>query len=83
MPNLSLGQRNLQAEAMDAPNLPREEHEQALRGLARLNRCSGVAYAMYRRLKRIALTRANQSLHLVDVASGAGDIPVQLSLIHI
>lgn len=77
MPNLSLGQRNLQAEAMDAPNLPREEHEQALRGLARLNRCSGVAYTMYKRLKRLALTRANQSLHLVDVASGAGDIPVQ------
>lgn len=76
MPHRSLRQRNLQAEAMDDPDLPRDEHESALRGLARLNRCSGVAQAMYRRLKRIALSRANQSLHLLDVASGSGDVPL-------
>ncbi|MCP4504519.1 MAG: hypothetical protein GY822_31820, partial [Deltaproteobacteria bacterium] len=77
MPNLSLGHRNLQAEAMDDPDLPRDEHELALRGLARLNRCSGVASAMYRRLKRLAMSRENQSLRLLDVASGSGDVPLR------
>ncbi len=77
MPNLSLGQRNLQAEVMDDPDLPRDEHELALRGLARLNRCSGVTSAMYRRLKRLAMIRENQSLHLLDVASGSGDVPLR------
>jgi 2-polyprenyl-3-methyl-5-hydroxy-6-metoxy-1,4-benzoquinol methylase len=77
MPNQSLGQRNLQAEAMDDPDLPRDEHELALRGLARLNRCSGVASAMYRRLRRLAMTREQQTLHLLDVASGSGDVPLR------
>ena len=77
MLNLSLGQRNLQPESMDDPDLPRDEHELALRGLARLNRCSGVASAMYRRLRRLAMTRENQTLHLLDVASGSGDVPLR------
>ncbi|MAI31308.1 MAG: hypothetical protein CBE00_02640 [Planctomycetaceae bacterium TMED240] len=77
MPNLSLAHRNLQAEAMDDPDLPRDEHELALRGLARLNRCSGVASAMYRRLRRLAMTSENQTLHLLDVASGSGDVPLR------
>ena len=77
MPNLSLRQRNLQPEVMDDPHLPRDAHEQALRGLARLNRCSGVASAMYRRLKRLAMNHETRSLRLLDVASGSGDVPLR------
>ena len=77
MPKLSLRQRNLQPEVMDDPNLPRDAHEQALRGLARLNRCSGVASAMYRRLKRIAMNHETRSIRLLDVASGSGDVPLR------
>ena len=77
MPDLNLAQRNLQPELMDDPNLPRDDHELALRGLARLNRCSGVASAMYRRIRRLAMTRDDRKLHLLDVASGSGDVPLR------
>jgi len=76
MSDRTLGKRNLQPEMMDDPSLPRDEHLLALRGLARLNRCSGVASAMYRRLRRLALARHDRSLALLDIASGAGDVPL-------
>ncbi|TWU24431.1 hypothetical protein Pla52o_23580 [Novipirellula galeiformis] len=68
-------QRNLQPELMDDPALPRGEHKLALAGLARLNRFSGVAGVMYRQLRRIARDRS-RPLRILDVASGAGDVPV-------
>ena len=76
MSDRTLEQRHLQPEMMDDPHLPRDEHLLALRGLARLNRCSGVASAMYRRIRRIALARHDRTLTLLDVASGAGDVPL-------
>ena len=76
MSDRTLEQRHLQPEMMDDPHLPRDEHLLALRGLARLNRCSGVASAMYRRIRRIALARHDRTLRLLDVASGAGDVPL-------
>lgn len=77
MPDFNLRTRNLQPELMDDPDLPRDDHEAALRGLARLNRCSGVASAMYRRIKRIAMGRRDRKLTLLDVASGSGDVPLR------
>jgi len=76
MSDRNLGKRNLQPEMMDDPNLPRDEHLLALRGLARLNRCSGVASVLYRRIRRLAMSRHNRSLTLLDIASGAGDVPL-------
>lgn len=63
---------------MDDPHLTKPERERALAGWARLNRISGVAGAMYRHLRRYALTSAgdNRPLTILDVASGAGDIPL-------
>ncbi len=68
--------RDRQPELMDDPNLPRDEHQRALRGLARLNRSSGVAGTMYRHLRRHAMVRENRMLNILDVASGGGDVPL-------
>ena len=69
-------QRDRQPEQMDAPNLPKDEHLRALAGLARLNRVSGVATAMYRQLRRHAVALGDRPLNVLDVASGGGDVPV-------
>jgi len=69
-------QRSLQPERMDDPSLPPEEHRRALRGLTRLNHISGVAKAMYRHLHQYALSNCPRSLKILDVASGAGDVPI-------
>lgn len=69
-------QRDRQPEMMDDPSLPEDEHLRALAGLARLNRISGVAGAMYRYLRVHALSRGNRPLCVLDVASGSGDLPI-------
>ena len=68
-------QRDRQPEMMDAPGLPDEAHQRALIGLARLNRVSGTAGGMYRRLRRY-LPSGQSRIRVLDVASGAGDIPI-------
>jgi 2-polyprenyl-3-methyl-5-hydroxy-6-metoxy-1,4-benzoquinol methylase len=68
--------RDRQPEWMDDPSLSRADHLAALAGLARLNRLSGVGRLMYRHIRRQAMARANRRLTLLDVASGAGDIPI-------
>ena len=67
--------RDRQPELMDDPNLPTAEHRKALAGLTRLNRFSGIAGTMYRRLRRYAGI-GGESVRILDVASGAGDIPI-------
>ncbi len=69
-------QRNLQHELMDDPHLPRDQHELALKGLSRLNRYTGVARLMYRHLRRRVDVTAQRPLRILDVASGAGDVPI-------
>ncbi len=67
--------RDRQPELMDDPSLPASERRQAMAGLARLNRVSGIAGTMYRRLMRYA-EPSGQVLRVLDVASGAGDLPI-------
>ena len=69
-------QRDRQPELMDDPDLPKEEHLRALAGLARLNRISGVERTMYRYLRRYARAQSGRPLSVLDVASGAGDVPI-------
>jgi ubiquinone/menaquinone biosynthesis C-methylase UbiE len=73
----SLTQRDLQPEMMDDPDLARERHEAALRGLERINRASGTAASLWRRLREQASAHA-QPLRVLDVATGAGDVPREL-----
>lgn len=67
-------------ELMDQPGLDPDEHGAALAGLARINRFSGSAGILWRALRSHS-TRADQPLHVLDVATGAGDLPVRLLLL--
>jgi SAM-dependent methyltransferase len=61
-------------ELMDDPALDPEEHRNALEGLARINRFSrsiDILWPSIRELARIL----NRPLHILDVATGSGDVP--------
>ncbi len=68
-------QRDRQPERMDDPSLPESEHQRALAGLSRLNRVSGVSGVLYRRLRHY-VGSGGETTRVLDVASGAGDIPI-------
>lgn len=67
--------RDVQPEAMDAAEIDPSTHQTALRGLARLNRFSGVSRLMYRRLRSMARS-SPRPLRVLDVATGSGDLPI-------
>lgn len=62
---------------MDDPALPPVEHRQALAGLARLNAFSGSASALWPEIRHLA-RELGRPLRLLDVATGAGDVPAVL-----
>ncbi len=76
LPNLSV--RDRRPEVMDQPDLDTGLHHQSLRGLVRLNRLSGSSRILWRELRRFAFTETSRPLRLLDVASGAGDVPIRL-----
>jgi 2-polyprenyl-3-methyl-5-hydroxy-6-metoxy-1,4-benzoquinol methylase len=63
---------------MDQPGLSPARHAGALRGLARINFVSGSAGILWPALRGLALEVAPRPLHVLDVASGGGDVPVRL-----
>ena len=69
-------QRDLQPEKMDDPSLPKHDHVLALKGLARLNRVSGVEGSMFRAVRKFVDGRPGRRLRVLDVASGSGDVPL-------
>jgi len=66
---------------MDDPSLPAADHDDALRGLARLNFVARSHAVLWPRL--VLLARAsNQSgrpLRVLDVATGSGDLPLAMA----
>ncbi len=76
MPPAAVPPRHLQPEIMDDPDLDAESHRAALRGLARLNRCSAAARTLLPEIRRVA---ANGPATLLDVATGHADLPVALA----
>lgn len=64
---------------MDDPALQPDLHRQALSGLARLNFCSAAARPIWRVIERHCRQTGLRSARLLDVASGAGDVPLSLS----
>lgn len=64
--------RTLHAEWMDDPGLERRLHEEALAGLARLNRFTRAAEALWDPLADLA--RRHGELRVLDLACGGGDI---------
>lgn len=75
---MNLAQRNRQPEIMDQPGLPEPEHYHALRALERINRWSGSARILWPPIRNLA-QNSPQPLRLLDIASGAGDIPIRLA----
>ena len=72
-----LARRHRQAEVMDQPDLDLARHLLALRGLERINFWSGSAGILWPTV-RTALRQAGRPLRLLDVATGAGDVPIRL-----
>lgn len=64
-------------ELMDRPDVPQEEHLQALRGLETVNRFSLTARQLLVPIRRLA----RKEFTLLDVACGGGDVPVAIAQI--
>jgi SAM-dependent methyltransferase len=65
------------AELMDDPALDPAEHRRALAGLARLNRVSGSAGVLWPPVRDLA-SELGRTVRVLDVATGAGDVPAGL-----
>jgi len=71
----ALASRRYAVERMDDPALDAALHEDALRGLERINAVSATARALWRPLERLA---AAGRLRVLDLACGAGDVAIAL-----
>jgi 2-polyprenyl-3-methyl-5-hydroxy-6-metoxy-1,4-benzoquinol methylase len=74
----SLQHRLQQPEMMDQPTLDRKRHIQALRGLERINYLSGCAGSYWPAIHEAASAASGRPLRVLDVATGAGDVPLRL-----
>lgn len=72
----SLARRDRQPELMDDPVISNTVHDHALRGLAKLNRASGIERIVYNALKPYL---NDQPLRVLDVAAGSGDLITHLA----
>lgn len=75
---LDVSRRVLCPEVMDDPGLDPERHAQALSGLARLNAWSGSARILWGGIAPCLRATPATALRILDVASGAGDVPIRL-----
>jgi SAM-dependent methyltransferase len=73
-----LTRRERQPEIMDDPGLATAQLQGALGGLARLNALSDSARIVWRPIRRLAQARKTNRLRVLDIACGAGDIPIRL-----
>jgi 2-polyprenyl-3-methyl-5-hydroxy-6-metoxy-1,4-benzoquinol methylase len=72
-----LRHRCLQPEVMDQPDLDHDEHLRALRGLERINWWTDSAGILWGPIRRLA-RGAGPPLRVLDLATGAGDVPLRL-----
>lgn len=75
---VNVSQRRRQPEIMDDPALEQGRHFQALRGLARINAWSGSIRILWKPIAALARQMGVRSLRVLDVATGAGDVPLRL-----
>jgi SAM-dependent methyltransferase len=79
MPFLArVSQRHRQAEIMDQPGLDEGRHRQALRGLERINFWSRSTALLWGPLAALAREEPRRRLRVLDLATGAGDVPIRL-----
>src|SRR4051795_12469455 len=74
----ALRRRHVTPEVMDQPDLDAAEHASALRGLARINAVSGSAAILWPTLRDLARAAGPAGVRVLDVATGAGDVPLRL-----
>ena len=63
---------------MDQPGLDSTQHQQALHGLARINWISRSDGILWKPIRRLAEEKGKQSLRVLDIATGGGDVPIRL-----
>lgn len=73
-----LTQRCRLPEVMDDPALDAHRHIQALRGLERINYWSGSVRIVWSPIHDLARKEGARSLRILDIATGAGDVPIGL-----
>lgn len=76
---LSVRERRRRPEIMDQPGLDAGQHGSALRALERINVVSRSAAILWPAIERLAHERNGKPVEWLDVATGAGDIPIQLA----
>jgi 2-polyprenyl-3-methyl-5-hydroxy-6-metoxy-1,4-benzoquinol methylase len=74
---VNLNHRRRQPELMDQPGLDPGQHVQALQGLERINRFSGSVRILWPAIRAL-LRQAGRPVRILDIASGAGDVPIGL-----
>jgi 2-polyprenyl-3-methyl-5-hydroxy-6-metoxy-1,4-benzoquinol methylase len=77
MPLLDVATRRRQPELIDQPDLDPGQHKHALQGLERINWWSGSARILWPSVRALARWRP-KPLRLLDLATGAGDVPLRL-----
>ncbi len=73
-----VAERCRQPELMDQPDLDPKAHEQALRGLERINFWSGACRVFWPRLQAVARTLPHRPVRVLDLACGGGDVATRL-----
>jgi len=73
-----LSRRQLEPEVMDDPALATDRLHGALTGLTRLNFVSNSARIVWKPIAHLARSLKTDRLRILDVATGAGDIPIAL-----
>src|SRR5580765_3672542 len=74
----TLADRDKQPEIMDQPGLETAAHQEALRGLARINWISRSDAILWKPIRRLAEEKGRQPLRVLDLATGGGDVPIRL-----
>ncbi|MCA9061556.1 MAG: methyltransferase domain-containing protein [Planctomycetaceae bacterium] len=75
---MDLKTRNRQPELMDEPDLDGRIHAEALAGLRRVNRLSRTDAVLWETIRRLS-PPAGRPLTILDIASGGGDLAIQLA----
>jgi len=74
----SLAERRPTPERMDDPAIDPGRLDHALRGIARINTLSRSARLVWTPIRRLAQRDPGRTLRVLDVATGAGDVPIIL-----
>lgn len=75
---IDVQQRRVLPERMDDPGLDGRLHRRALAGLTRINLISRTAAMLWRPIYGLARENPGPPLRLLDLATGAGDVPMRL-----